>query len=441
MINFSQNKNCFIYPNESVDKLTVNRVFKNINDKINSTTPHNPTDTTETADDKTETADDKTATCEKYGYAKRNEVAFLYEEPSDEIKKDIYSNYYLSIKTYEDYVKNVNTSTDSYLYDIGGGTDATKVSIRLSNSSIDTLVLPNGLNLYTLSFDLGVNDIYNVFKIVNNTSDMVDTTIPIEVEDYINQLYFTDGDISRLDSSYPNIIKKSVEKIITDKNKTGDIEGFTKKLKEHATKELKNNLRFGAVTQLRYNKCNYSTYSSFKKSYIEIVYSFSISLKSILKEKEYKIDKVYDSTPSSPYLQHTPSHRKIDIFKEKPILIPQISLYTNNSRPKPIVGATIKIQHDNNYVDTYELYDDSLTVSQSSLTENTNDENSPSISPTIIIKKYETKYDKNGNIDDNIIYLDASIKFMAGSAYDPHLIASLIHTNILAKIQLVMIGL
>ena len=131
--------------------------------------------------------------------------------------------------------------------------------------------------------------------------------------------------------------------------------------------------------------------------------------------------------------QHKVPARLLTLFKQKPIVMPQVSMYTNSSKPAALVGATIGLE---------DSFSQSNTITTKELTTiTTNDVDISPITSTIILKDYRNRYDSSGNIIDNILSFDVNMKFMAGGVYDSTLLGSLLYTNTLAKVQIALIGI
>ena len=59
---------------------------------------------------------------------------------------------------------------------------------------------------------------------------------------------------------------------------------------------------------------------------------------------------------------------------------------------------------------------------------------------SVLVKRAENIYDRDGNITDNIISIDIIMKFMAGSASDPEMEYAMKNLNSRSRVQLAMIG-
>jgi hypothetical protein len=62
------------------------------------------------------------------------------------------------------------------------------------------------------------------------------------------------------------------------------------------------------------------------------------------------------------------------------------------------------------------------------------------VNGSVIVKKVENRYDRVGNIVDNIVHLDIIMKFMAGSASDPEMEYALNNLNSRSRVQVALIG-
>ena len=433
--------NAYIYMNETVDKLTVNKVFSKLktiaeNQSINTTIdPSSVVHATEYT----------------YGIAKKNTGEFLYQEPSD--NADVYNSTMLSMDTFRDYVNKLHVEAKSSEYanysvkDAGKDGENQKWSgykreentycgwIRETHNTFDTIVLPNGINLYTISYDIGLGNLSEMFNLPKEAIKK-SVFIPTEITSFDSVITLTDGDRFTIDTLAAELSSKYEELAI----RSSLAETITS-LKSLNNQVIGINYSIPPTIQLKHHDCNYTKFSSYNQSYVEVVFSFSLSVADFIStntlSSKYLIDRFTCYNPSvtenEQTVEHTIPPRLLTLFKQKPIVMPQVSLYTDNSKPKTLVGATLGSD---------DSFSDSNTITTKELTTiTTNDIELSPITATIILKDYHNKYNSSGVIVDNILSFDVSMKFMAGGVFDSSLLGSLLFTNALAKVQIALIGI
>ena len=434
--------NAYIYMNETVDKLTVNRVLSKLKTIIDNKSINTTVATSAVVG----------ATEYTYGIAKKNAGDFLYKKPEDKTTADVYDTSMLSIDTYRDYINklHVETSGSEYFNDSvrttanGDKEGYTRKDgvwcgwIRETHNTFDSIVLPNGINLYTISYDIGFSDLARMMSLENRDDIKKSVLIPTLVDGFEDVVTLTDGDIFTINTLAAEL--SSIPGTETAAKRTTVYETLT------ALSGL-NNQHIGItysvkpLVQIKHNDCNYTKYSSYYQSYVEVVFSFSVSLSELIsmnsEESKYAIDRFtcYNPTVETNRqdYQHKVPPRLLTLFKQKPIVMPQVSMYTNTSKPSALVGATLGLE---------DSFSQSNTITTKELTTiTTNDVNISPITSTIILKDYKNRYDSSGNIIDNILSFDVNMKFMAGGVYDSTLLGSLLYTNALAKVQIALIGI
>lgn len=434
--------NAYIHMNETVDKLTVNRVLSKLKTIIDNKSINTEVDTSAVVG----------ATEYTYGIAKKNAGDFLYKKPEDKITADVYDTSMLSIDTYRDYINklHVETSGSEYFNDSVRTGNSSVLSgytreegvwcgwIRETHNTFDSIVLPNGINLYTISYDIGFSDLSKMMSLENRDDIKKSVLIPTLVDGFEDVVTLTDGDIFTINTLAAEL--SSTQGEVEDAKRSTVYETLT------ALSGL-NNQHIGItysvkpLVQIKHNDCNYTKYSSYHQSYVEVVFSFSISLSELIsmdsEKSSYAIDRFtcYNPTVESNRqdYQHKVPPRLLTLFKQKPIVMPQVSMYTNTSKPAALVGATLGLE---------DSFSQSNTITTKELTTiTTNDVDISPITSTIILKDYRNRYDSSGNIIDNILSFDVNMKFMAGGVYDSTLLGSLLYTNALAKVQIALIGI
>lgn len=433
--------NAYIYMNETVDKLTVNKVFSKLktiaeNQSINTTIdPSSVVNATEYT----------------YGIAKKNTGEFLYQEPSD--NAEVYNNTMLSMDTFRDYVNKLHVEAKSSEYANYSVKDAGKEGvtqkwsgyrrdettycgwIRETHNTFDSIILPNGINLYTISYDIGLGNLSEMFNLPKEDIKK-SVFIPTEIISFDNVITLTDGDRFTIDT-----LAAELSNNYQDGATRSSLTETITSLKSLNNQVIGINYSIPPTIQLKHHDCNYTKFSSYNQSYVEVVFSFSLSVADFIStntlSSKYLIDRFTCYNPNVTENKQTDEHtippRLLTLFKQKPIVMPQVSLYTDNSKPKTLVGATLGLE-DN--------FSDSNTITTKELTTiTTNDIELSPITATIILKDYHNKYNSSGVIIDNILLFDVSMKFMAGGVFDSSLLGSLLFTNALAKVQIALIGI
>ena len=410
-----------VYPNESIDKLTVNRtferLFEDIDAKISSASL--------TLDDATE---------KSYGKAKFSSFdGYSFEEPSSVSEKADYKNSMLSIGQLKDMSdRMVDGSYNAvYVAPLSGSLPITDNLYWVRSKYMDSkfLYMPNGINMVSCSFELGFNGISKALSA--DDIDTEDVVSPVSLSSYTNQIYVDQ------ESEF------NVEDYMNDDFSSGGSHSF----------EIPNilnmdgcNMEIPFVTDakvtLRHNSCGFSKYSAYRQSYIEICMSVKIGLKSLYDMKygyrEYELENEDSEITDSVSVTHVGGEmkRKYRLFTQKPMVMAQIGFYNNDSIPKPLFGFDDVLSGGN-----MSDFSSHNRLSQKPLDEILVDD--IPISPVngcVFVKKMENEYDQDGNIVDNIVHLDVVMKFMAGSAADPELEYALNTFNSRSKVQVVMIG-
>ena len=130
--------------------------------------------------------------------------------------------------------------------------------------------------------------------------------------------------------------------------------------------------------------------------------------------------------------------RKPFVFSQKPIIVPQVSFYSNEYRVKPFAKFCTAENREGVEGD----YFDDVYFGESPLTEtDVLDYKISSVNGSAVLKKYENVYARNGTIADNRVTMDVSLRFFVGSAADPTLVDGMAGLNAKARVQLLMIGI
>lgn len=424
-----------IYPNESIDKLTVNRTFERMFEDIDKK-EQNPVLSVSTATEKT------------YGTVKFSSLTSYQfdDENLNSTEKLSYKNNALTIDLLKDYSSAIEDSvTDSILFS-PVSSDSSSVSADLSSMTywikmdyIDSnfIFSPNGNLIVNCSFDVGINNIPLTFG--TNAVLSGDVISPVAVNGYENYINITKEDFFNFtDYINDNELRESSERFPNIDNVIHLMDFDGKKFKVPFVNDMN--------ATLKHNVCNWTTYSSFKQSYVEIHYSSEISLKELYNSK-YNIRKynLYaDSKNVSGEEIKTSSMRHNEQFyTQNPIIMGQVGFYNNESNVKPVFGFdnTLSSCSIGDISSIRSEFEDYNTITQKELSVVTvNGSNISPVNGNVIIKKYSNKYDSDGNITDNVVYFDIVMKFMVGSASDPRMVHGLQNINSKAKVQFAMIG-
>jgi hypothetical protein len=421
IISNSNYEKYLVYPNESIDKLTVNRTFERLFEDIDAKT----SSTSLTLE---------TATENSYGKAKFSSLKeYSFEEPSESTDRDEYEDSMLTIGQLKDMSDRM--ADGSYnavcVAPVSGSLPMRDNLFWVRSKYMDSkfLYMPNGINVVSCSFELGFNGISKELSAEDAATE--DIVTPVTLSSYTNQIYVDQES------------KFNVEDYMHDNHAIDGSHSF----------EIPNILnmdgrRMGipfvtdAKVTLRHNDCGCSKYFAYRQSYIELCMSLKIGLKSLYDLKyghrEYELIDDDSNIVDSESKEHVDGEmkRKYRLFTQPPMVMAQIGFYNNDSVPRPLFG----------FDDVLSGGDTSEFSSYNSLSQKELDESIVDgipISPVdgcVFVKNIENEYDQDGNIVDNVVCLDVVMKFMGGSAADPELEYAMNTFNSRSKVQFVMIG-
>ena len=405
--------------NEPIDKLTVNRPFNRIYDDISKIDSVNYQLTV------------SKATSAKYGLVKFSSASDYYRELPENASKAITADYYdhvMGVSQIRYFVDNIEHSSDIKSYFTSSDKPYTELSawIDLKIGDISFINMPNGNTMLIGDFDIALNNIPLVF----NTTSVVSSDIeyPVSVGKFGTTID-ADGDLLII-NDYNEEINELIGK------SSGIIE-----LSSFVGQKIECDYISPLSATLRHNKCDWTDKSSFKQSYVEVVYSMSIDVSSLSKKYyDYSMFNVYNGGKKTTTAIEGDIGKdfKPFVFSQKPIIIPQLAFYNNESRIKPYAKFCTAENEDG----IEEDYFDDAYFAESPLTETEVDENIiSSVNGNVTLKKYDNIYAKNGTISNNKLLLDVSMKFFVGSAADPLLIDGMTDLNSKAKLQVLMIGI
>lgn len=418
-----------IYPNESIDKLTVNRPFQRIYEDIEDIANNSELRLVE-------------ATEKVYGKAKFTKSTEFYfdEEKVPESERDDYENAMTTVGVLSKYINTLSDSEHNTTYTAplcSSETNGDKLTVATNKywikndyCNIDFSYMPNGVTGITGTFDIGFNNIPATFGSNEPLSSNILSPVIVSGCDYY--INITEEDIMNL-TDYVNYNTDE----LTD---VDDVFNLTK------LDGMKIKLPFceDYNVTLKHNICNWTTYSSFKKSYVELHYSSTLDVNSLYdmygrygRDKFSIISRDGDEDAKDIYTADL-KHEQV-VFKQKPMVMMQIGFYNNSSLIKPIFGFD-NTQSNESDDEKKSVFQDSDTLSQQMLTENESDSMMSPINGYVMVKKIENEYDDDGVVINNRIYFDIVMKFMVGSAADPKMIHGLTTINSKAKVQFAIIG-
>lgn len=403
--------------NEPIDKLTVNRSFSRIYDDISK------------AGSSVDGLSVSKATSANYGLV-RFSSASGYFDAAPATGGDDYANYHervMGVVQLRDFVEGMSKSSDmdSMFASSDKPHDAVSAWIDLKMGDVSFTDMPNGNVMAVGSFDLALSDIPVTFKTDSVLSGNVET--PVSVSGYGTTLD-ADGDLLLL-----NDYADEIDEIIGTSSGIRELSSFV-------GKTVDTDYPFPLSATLRHNRCNWTTYSSYKQSYVEVVYSMSVDVSSLSKKfYGYKEFNVYDGDGrTSTTLTGEVGGRSAFVFSQKPVIVPQVSFYSNEYRVKPTARFCTAENPDGIEEDYY----DDVYFGETPLTETEAlDYSISAVNGSVVLKGYENVYARNGTISDNRIDLDVSLRFFVGSAADPTLADGMASLNAKARVQLLMIGI
>ncbi len=404
--------------NEPIDKLTVNRSFSRIYDDVSS------------VDSEGKGLTVTKATSSRYGLVKFSSASgYMDTEPASGTEE--YENYHdrvMGVSQLRDFVDDMSSSSDfnSYFASSDEGYDKVSAWIDLKMGDVSFTSMPNGNMMAVGSFDIALANVPVTFK----TDDVLSGSIgsPVSLGGFTTTLD-ADGDLLLL-----NDYAGEMEEI-------AGTDGGLRALSSFVGKEVETDYLFPLSATLRNNKCNWTTYSSYKQSYVEVVYTMTVDVSSLSKRYfDYAEFNVYDGgeRTSTVVEGDIGEDRKPFVFSQKPIIVPQVSFYSNEYRVKPFAKFCTAENREGVEGD----YFDDVYFGESPLTETeVLDYKISSVNGSAVLKKYENVYARNGTIADNRVTMDVSLRFFVGSAADPTLVDGMADLNAKARVQLLMIGI
>ena len=407
MVAANSTKDYTLYPNESVDKLTVNRPLSNLYGLLERLS----------LEERKVTVTD--ANSLDYGLVKissQSPESFIYHDSGTAG----FSEQPLSIQSLLKFASEQSNSTrfsKTLQVTAGEGAADTSLTIGLDEGGCKFLTMPNGIRMVILSTDVSINDLPVMFG---------------------NSVYYGSIDSSRRIDGFPTTL-------VNDKASQDSIGSVTTAESRPITalfdRELEYDSMFDTWGSIHYNDCNYTAYSSFRQSYVEVSFTVSISVAELYERFYGYTTKVFYGNPDeSPSIEHANSEfpREMYVFSEKPVILPQLCMYNNDSRPSVLIGTTDGGRTLFEDVDT--LTEKPLSETSVGSTDDGGRLNASTVGGSVILKRYENVYMRSGKVKDNVLTLDVSLKFFAGSADDPSMNGAIRGVNAKAQLQILMFG-
>ena len=411
-----------VYPNESIDKLTVNRTFERLFEDIDARTSSSGLAL-------------NAATQKSYGKAKFSAAGgYSFEDTAE----SDYSGSMLRIG----HLKDMTDRMVDGIYDAAyaaplssnGSGQMPLVNNRywVRSKYMDSkfIFMPNGINIVTCSFELGFNGISKALGVPNVASE--DVISPVPLTSYSNQI----------DVDSESVL--NVNDYISDEHSTthGNYATQAMNILNMDGRTMKIPFIDSVNTTLRHNRCGFGKRSTYRQSYVELCMSVGISLKSLYEAKyglrSYSLVDEDSHVVSSAENSIGPADRQ-RFFTQSPMVMAQLGFYNNDSAPRPLFG-----------------YDDHLLPGTGTRVSEFSPHNRLSQKPVdsvpaeggdisplnggVFVKNVENVYDRSGNIIDNVLRMDVVMKYMAGSAADPELEYAMDRLNSRSKVQFVMMG-
>ena len=434
-------KKYVLYPNEPVDKLSVNRSLNNLFDAI------------EQIESTSESFTITNATTAEYGLVKQSEAKKYLARDNGE---SYYSDSSMGFNTLLSFSNKQTNITDIKKYiqyqpsTAITGTDENyntfkNYYLKLNSGECNCTEMCNGIKLVLLSLDFGINDLPMTFgsEVYSGSIDS-----PISVSSFSTKLIFDEnssGTIELNKGSINNISSVPIVKLFDNQ-------------------ELKYSYPFDIKSSIHFNECNWKTYSSYKQAFVEVSFTTEISVIDIY-DKLYGYTAVeqisstdvsgginikYDDTILNTG-EITNSGATVSIpkesfpktrspFNEKPIILMQVSNYTNDSRKSILYGQYNMDDGTDVFID-----EDKITESDLSVQEIGNNFNNETITISLVnggavLKSYNNEYSKSGKLIDNKIGIDVHMKFFAGSVDDPLMTRTIKNINAKSCLQILLVG-
>ena len=466
-----------VYPNESIDKLTVNRSFQRMYDYITEKTDGIGSLRVNLADET------------NYGTAKFSEATgFIHSAPS--VGDSAYDDYYKSMLTVEqlkDFSNGlrVDSSVNDYYAksDAMASVDDNNCWLRFDSGDFSLMNMPNGNKMLITSFDLGLTNLQVLFRSQSVTSEDVTrkavvngrtTFIDLTKDDMFSLRDYADEEtIFEVPDSETVALGGRVYCYLDDDGTYQEIEGIEEGddlepyREDYGTIYAKDGLLpvdalgfadmatvsslggneitlpyiMPTTASMRHNKCNWTSYSSYEQSYIEVTFSVMLDVDKLYKNYSNRSDFTIvhtDSPPTTATMGEPADDKgKSRYFNEKPVVMAQVAFYNNESRTLPCFGYCKTSGGE--VVDSIFISTNTLSETPLSVVDALGNELTP-LNGLVLLKEFKNVYSPNGDIQTNRLAFDVVLKFMVGSAADPRLVDGIQGISAKAKVQLMMIG-
>jgi len=407
MVAANSTKEYTLYPNESVDKLTVNRPLSNLHGLLEQLSE----------EERKITVTEATST--EYGLVKISnqspESFIYYDSGAAEFNEQPLGITALSKFAFEQ-SNSTNFSKTLQVTSAQPNAD-TSLTIGLDEGGCQFLTMPNGIRMVILTTDVSLNDVPVMFG---------------------NGVYHGSIDSSRRIVGFPTtLVNDSSSQESIDSLKTADSLPITSLF----DRSLEYDSMFNTWGSIHYNDCNYTAYSSFKQSYVEVSFTVYISVAELYERLYGYTSKVIynESGTSTTEQSNTEFPRSKYVFSEKPVILSQLCMYNNDSRPSVLIGKTSD-EGDSTFDNVDVLTEKPLSEVAIGLTTKGRPLNVSPVGGSVILKKYENAYMRKGKVKDNMLTLDISLKFFAGSADDPSMNGMIRGVNAKSQLQILLFG-
>ncbi len=415
MVAVNSTQDYLIYPNESVDKLTVNRPLSNLHALLKSLEDSDGTLNVDNADES------------RYGLVRRNTSdTYDFSSTGDEN----FSSSAMTIAALADFATRQYVSSDMVgIARTEYNSIPSECAIRLSLGSTKVVNMPNGNMMVVLSFDVGFDGLPAMF----GEGVLDETPMPVKsLDGYGCYIVGDETTLGTLDDIY------SVS--------TGESQPLTG-LVEQADMPV---YPFPVPVdgRVHFNACRWLSRSSYRQTRVEVKFQATVSVKGIFEELYgYVDDRTYDTGGK---LDGEPSQscgtfpNRYAPFAHKPVVIAQVSSYTDGSRPTLLAGYPSSKGGDESNGGTFfaeNVLTEKPLSSKTCADPSGGDSISlPVVEGLVIPKNWHNTYRTNGRIDDNSMTLDVSMKFTAGGPDDPDASRAKRTCSGKASVDVVMIG-
>lgn len=415
MVAVNSTQDYLIYPNESVDKLTVNRPLSNLHALLKSLEDSDGTLNVDNADES------------RYGLVRRNTSdTYDFSSTGDEN----FSSSAMTIAALADFATRQYVSSDMVGIARTQHNNITpECAIRLSLGSTKVVNMPNGSMMVVLSFDVGFDGLPAMF----GEGVLDETPMPVTSLDGYG-CYIVGDETTR--GTLGDIYSGS----------TGNSQPLTG-LVEQANMPV---YPFPVPVdgRVHFNACRWLSRSSYRQTRVEVKFQATVSVKGIFEKLYgYVDDRTYDTGGK---LDGEPSQscgtfpNRYAPFAHKPVVIAQVSSYTDGSRPTLLAGyPPIKGGDESNggaFFAENVLTEKPLSSKTCADPSGGEPLSLPVVEGLVIPKNWHNTYRTNGRIDDNSMTLDVSMKFTAGGPDDPDASRAKRTCSGKASVDVVMIG-